>query len=409
MSFGLASPALSALEFAVRAYLAEPQPCADPLDIAASLIRKRTLINRLELDFASDAARFANEYDENCFGDPSPYAWMRENCHMTGGAAVTAVCVGEMAPTLEKSVEALRDNRIGLAHLGLIAGTAEGIGRSSTATSTFDETALLAKAEASTSFKRFRIECAHARHAADREDFLAQQNQEREWSSLRMRALTDGGLELIGYLDAEGGAVVRTALEPLAARTSADDNRRVEQRCADALVELCTHALDTGTIPQRASQRSHLQVTATLETLRDLVGAPAGELEHAGVVAASTVQRMACDATITRLLLDVDSAIVDVGRSQRVVAGATRKALNVRDKGCRWPGCERTASWTAAHHVVHWVRGGATDLDNLVLLCSQHHWVVHEGGWQIARRDDGTIITMPPRPLARLPDDPLAA
>lgn len=224
-----------------------------------------------------------------------------------------------------------------------------------------------------------------------------------------MRSLTDGGLELTGYLDAEGGALVRTALEPLAARRGADDDRCVERRCADALPELCAYSLDAGLVPQRGSQRSHVQVTSTLETLLGLVGAPAAEMEHAGVIAGATVHRLACDATITRILLDPVSAIIDVGRSERVVRGATRRALNVRDKGCRWSGCDRTASWTAAHHIVHWAHGGPSDLANLVLLCSHHHWLVHEGGWQIARVEDGSLVTMPPRPLARSPDYDLVA
>jgi HNH endonuclease/Domain of unknown function (DUF222) len=130
-------------------------------------------------------------------------------------------------------------------------------------------------------------------------------------------------------------------------------------------------------------------------------------MEYAGVVASATVQRLACDATITRVLLDSRSAVVDVGRSERVVPGATRRALNIRDRGCRWPGCDRSASWTAAHHVVHWAHGGRTDLENLVLLCNRHHWSVHEGGWQLVRADDGGLLTLPPLPqqvsLARAP------
>lgn len=409
MSFGIVSPALAALDGAVAEYLAGATERSDaPLDIAAGLVFRRALINRLELDFAREAARFARGYDEAVFLNPSPYSWMRENCHMTAGAAVSAVCVGNNTRHLERSVEALDDGRIGIAHLSLMASTAETIEASPSGSALFDETLLLSRAE-SMPLNRFRIECAHLRHAADREAFLAEQAEAREWSSLRLRSLSNGGLELTGYLDAEGGALVRTALEPLAARRALDDDRCTERRCADALVELCSHSLDTGRVPQRASQRSHIQVTTSLETLLDLLGAPGGEMEYAGVIAAATVQRLACDATITRVLVDAASAIVDVGRSERVVPGATRRALNVRDKGCRWSGCNRTASWTAAHHVVHWARGGATDLDNLVLLCGHHHWLVHEGGWEIARRDDGSVITVPPRPLARWPDSQMVA
>ena len=120
--------------------------------------------------------------------------------------------------------------------------------------------------------------------------------------------------------------LLRTALEPLARHAGSEDDRARAQRCADALVELCARSLDVGVVPQRASQRSHIQVTTTLETLLDLVGSPGGEMEYAGVVAGATVQRLACDSTITRVLLDSRSAVVDVGRSERVVPGATRRA-----------------------------------------------------------------------------------
>jgi hypothetical protein len=91
-----------------------------------------------------------------------------------------------------------------------------------------------------------------------------------------------------------------------------------------------------------------------------------------------------------------------------VVSEPARRALTARDGHCRWPGCERAASWSAAHHVVHWIHGGTTDLDNLILLCHRHHWMVHEGNWQIVRGDDGQILTIPPTvtfgPSARGPD-----
>jgi uncharacterized protein DUF222/HNH endonuclease len=400
MSFGVPSPDLVTLKATVRAYCARPR-IEVPLDLATALIRLRTAINALELTFARDAARFAGGYEEDVFGDPSPYAWMRENCHMSAYAAVSAVHVGDNAATLRQSTAALLEGRIGFAHLCLMASTAQAIDTSSSAVGRFDETTLLAQAE-TLSLKRFRIECAHVRHAADRQAFLADQVFDHDWRVLQMRPCGDGGLELHGYFDGEGGALVRTALEPLAEKRGSDDDRPRDQRCADALVELCSHSLDTGRVPQRASQRSHVQVITTLETLLDLVGAPGGDMEYAGVIAGATVQRLACDATVTRILVDAKSAVVDVGRSQRVVPGATRRALNVRDKGCRWPGCDRTASWTAAHHVIHWTHGGVTDLDNLVLLCHRHHWSVHEGGWDLALGDDGALIITPPR--ARAPD-----
>jgi len=112
-------------------------------------------------------------------------------------------------------------------------------------------------------------------------------------------------------------------------------------------------------------------------------------------------------------VLAPESVVIDVGRARRVVAGAARRALNARDGHCKWPRCERPASWSNAHHIVHWTDGGETDLANMILLCHRHHWMAHEGGWQLVRTDEGEVLTVPPRPpgLARLADaeDPVQA
>jgi hypothetical protein len=89
---------------------------------------------------------------------------------------------------------------------------------------------------------------------------------------------------------------------------------------------------------------------------------------------------------------------LDVGRTTRVVQPAQRTALAVRDGGCVFPGCDRPLAWCEAHHLVHWLDGGPTDLDNLALLCRAHHRAVHEGGWQLQRQPDGRLTATPPPP-----------
>src|SRR4029077_15798301 len=96
---------------------------------------------------------------------------------------------------------------------------------------------------------------------------------------------------------------------------------------------------------------------------------PAGDLEYSLPVSAETVQRLACDGTITRVVLAPESVVIDVGRARRGVAGAPLRARTARDGHCRGPRCDRPASWSDAHHVIHWSKGGETDLANMVLLC----------------------------------------
>ena len=87
---------------------------------------------------------------------------------------------------------------------------------------------------------------------------------------------------------------------------------------------------------------------------------------------------------------------LEVGRTSRVVSAAQRAALVVRDGGCAVAGCDRPPAWCEAHHLVHWLHGGPTDLENLALVYRAHHRAVHEGGWRLARDPDGRLTASPP-------------
>src|SRR6266540_3096448 len=94
--------------------------------------------------------------------------------------------------------------------------------------------------------------------------------------------------------------------------------------------------------------------------------------------------------------LGAPAELLDLGRATRVISPALRRALAVRDGGCAAPGCDRPPPWTDAHHLVHWLHGGPTSLDNLVLLCRTHHRAVHEGGWRLGRDPASGQVTLAP-------------
>ena len=394
----------------VERFCERRSPFRSGAQLARDLPRLRHACDLLELRFARDAAQFAHTDEADLQGSTTPIDWIRHHCRMSGHAAADRVRVGEQAPRLPECARAAGEGRIGYAHLSLIASTARAITESHPLRP-LDEGMFLEAALAS-SVSRFRYVCQHIRHAQDQEGLAAEQQAAHEARRLELTTCEDGSLAVRGMLDAAGGAALRTALEPLARRRGRDEDRERPRRLADALVELATHALDTGRVPRQGSQRPHLQVTTTLETLLGRAGSPAAELEFSLPISSRTVERLACDCTVTRVLLGADSAVIDVGRSRRLVSGSLRRALNVRDRHCQWAGCGRPASWCISHHLRHWVRGGPTTLDNTVLLCSAHHWRVHEGGWQMLRTDDGRLLTIPPsilRPSARAPDLPAAA
>ena len=363
--------------------------------LAERVVQLAFAADQINLELSKAAAAFAetNEYDEQGF--ESPIAWIKANCHMSGGGAGDRVCVGEQLERLGASRAALGMGEIGFAHLALIARESAALGER------LDEAKLLRKARKE-SIARFRNSCMHARHSGDPEGFVKEEKEGVEARSLTVSTADDGAVLINCILDKVGGAAVQTALEPLARRAGKDDDRRRDRRLADALVDLAVHALDNG-VP---SQRTHMQVTTSLETLLGLTGAPAAEMEFSLPISAKAIERLACDCSVTRILLDSDSMVIDVGRAKRVISGPQRKALAVRDRGCVWPGCDRPATWTSGHHLVHWIRNGPTDMPNLCLLCYRHHWMVHEGEWQIIRTDDGEILTVAPTSFGRLPRGP---
>jgi hypothetical protein len=158
--------------------------------------------------------------------------------------------------------------------------------------------------------------------------------------------------------------------------------------------------MEQGRLPRRHSVKPHLNLTLTLEGLKGEVGVPPAELELSLPISTRTAERLACDCTISRVLL-ADSMVIDVGRATRVVSAPTMRALRVRDKGCRFPGCERQVDRSSPHHIVAWARGGPGNLPNLVLLCYFHHRLVHEGGWQVIRSGREFSFLPPDRVVMR--------
>jgi Domain of unknown function (DUF222)/HNH endonuclease len=216
------------------------------------------------------------------------------------------------------------------------------------------------------------------------------------------------------------------------------DERTPAQRRADALGEICRQWLDRQDRPTVGGERPHLTVTISAEALaaghlpgeaggagvagargpgdvpgeargagvagaRGLGDETSAELDHAGPTSVALARRLACDATVMRVVLAEGSEPLDVGRRAKVVPPGMRRAVIVRDRRCRFPGCGRPHPWCDAHHVVHWADGGPTALANLVLVCRHHHRAIHAGrasvemldGHPVFRRPDGTVLEEP--------------
>jgi hypothetical protein len=199
---------------------------------------------------------------------------------------------------------------------------------------------------------------------------------------------------LSGRLTPEGAAIVRAAIDPLSAPTS-QDHRSPEQRRADALVDVCRLALATDRLPANGGTRSQVRVGMDFDTVtQQLTG---GRFDTGDPITPGQARKLACDAGIAPVMFTGRSVPLDIGRERRSITGPMRTALTEQDRGCAFPGCDRDARWTDAHHMIHWSVGGPSSVDNAVLVCSFHHDELPEpDNWTVFLDVDGLPTFIPP-------------
>jgi hypothetical protein len=207
----------------------------------------------------------------------------------------------------------------------------------------------------------------------------------------------DGSLVLRGRLAPEDGAVFVQALDAAHAalqeghvQEGTSGSAEPRQTNADAVAAMADLALAGA---DRAGRERHQVVVHVDEDA--LAGRGGGcELADGPALSAETARRLSCDGSVVELR-ERKGKPLSIGRKRRSVPPALRRALRRRDHGCRFPGCERQR-FVDAHHIEHWMRGGETSLDNLVLLCRRHHRLVHEGGYGVERLPQGKLRFLDP-------------
>lgn len=367
---------------------------------------------RAAVDAAANAVldRFDAQGAAGYDGLRSTSSWLRQRCQMTGATAARRVRTARALRELPEVAEGFRAGRFSADQADLFARhrsprTAEAM--------TQDESALATLAD-------------HLRP----DDFA---RELRGWAELVDADGTepdpghrDRGLTFVQTLDdawsgrldlsAADGLVVHRAIEAMAEQLRVpDDDRSRTQRRADALVELVRRgarprtdrspsnagagagtgadAVAPGAGAQRSGPRVTLLLTLDAGDLESGRGADTLDGHHVGPAG---TDQLLCDCVISRVLFDPHGgAVLDFGRGRRVVSAAQWSALALRDGGCSFPGCSAPPEECQAHHIVHWRRGGPTDLDNLTLACGHHHALVHDGGWGVVMTSVGPRWSRP--------------
>jgi len=227
------------------------------------------------------------------------------------------------------------------------------------------------------------------RHAAD--DAVGAGPDPERPEELYVSPTLDGRRVVNGNLNAETGRLLETALR---LADSGDRNVPVPQRRAEALAQLLQTFLDNNQHSAQARSRSgrhrpHIEIVLNPHTQQATF--------HDGTpVPTSSLERLCCDAIVHDVVMD-NGQVLYYGRSRRTITPGQYHAAKLRDRGCRFPGCDRPAHWCDGHHCRHWTKGGRTDIDAIALFCRRHHDLLHKPGWDAQLLPDGTVKVTDPQ------------
>jgi Domain of unknown function (DUF222)/HNH endonuclease len=343
-------------------------------------------------------------------------AWLAWRCSLAPRQAREHARLGERLRGLPLLAAAFRRGELSYAKASVLVTVAE--------PSTEAELLELATAFSASQLARCvgayrRVSTAEAAERQERQ-FLDCFWDEEGWLVLRGRLATEEGAVFVRALEAardvlwqrqraeRADAPAQPTEPPLEPPVPAADGGRASN--VEALSALAELALAGRERERPRAERYQLVVHVN----RDTLAADDGrcELDDGHPLSAETARRLGCDASLVEVVED-GGRVLSLGRKRRTVSAPLRRALTLRDRGCRFPGCERTR-FVDAHHVRHWSRGGETNLDNLVLLCHRHHRLVHEHGYTISLDEDGrtqfrnqygiAIPNAPPRPPPSSPN-----
>ena len=333
--------------------------------------------NVIDAEIQKRLLRLDNTEGYAADGSLTVKAWLRANCHLTPAQASDRVEVARQMQSLPMTSESMSEGEISYEHASLIARTRQRLGE----LWPDDVEEILVTAAKAIDPVRLRFATMQLRHCLEPDGVLDDANAADDRRFLHLNQTFGGIFVLNGQFGADDGATLKAAIMSMLRPPAEGDDRTPAQRRADALMDLV----------KKGSPKSHVMVNVDLATLQKQPGTMGAELEGSHQpIPAETARRIACDCSITPV---VDG---EPQRTSRAIPEPTRRALNARDKHCRFPGCDMPPAWTDAHHIQHWADGGPNKLFNLVLLCRRHHRLVHEGRWQLRPAGEGLLQAVPP-------------
>ncbi|MFD2090300.1 HNH endonuclease signature motif containing protein [Blastococcus deserti] len=370
------------------------------LDRITELLEAR---NRLDAQLARSVRAAELQQAPEDDGLKSMRSWLRGHGRLSPGAAGQLVRNGRALEHLPALASAFADGAVTAEQVAVIAPVATEDRRRAARAQGVDLAEVDRTLAALAAERPLQQLTRVVHHYLARLDPDGPEPDPTEERSLILATFSDGTVVLRGRLDATGGEKLAAALEAI---TQADrprgDRRTRGQQLADALVQLADNALAAGNLPFLRTVKPTVVVTIPAADLADPAPGPAAAATgFGGLVSAATARALACDGSITPVVLDEHGVPLNLGRTKRVVPPHLRRAVELRDQACVFAGCAAPTHWCDVHHLQHWILGGETSLENSALLCERHHTKIHHGfrvqrdpggRWRTFRPDHSEIV-----------------
>ena len=357
-----------------------------------ALVAAFALYDRLGAKLALAAADFDASRRWELDGATSAGAWLAHRAGMTPSAANWTVRTGDLVKRLPVTREAWLSGGLTSAQVRAVEANVEPRTVGLFAQHEAEVVPFLAPLSA----RQTATAMQHWRHRA--EALLDEAEPAPPSRHVKLAQTYGGNFFLSGWLDPLSGEVVNTALRLAMTRDAVGERRSYATRLADAAVDVCRFYVDHQSENLGTRHRPHVNVVIDYD---DLMAGRGGESIDGTLLDGPAIATLLCDANIHRVITKGRSAVLDYGRSTRVVPRDLWNALVLRDRHCRVEGCDRPSRFCEAHHVVPVSEGGPTELGNLVLKCSRHHHMEHTPGHHEKLLPDGTLVVTDPQGRTR--------
>jgi Domain of unknown function (DUF222) len=363
-----------------------------------AIIEKFACLDRLLASLVADLDTFDRDGMWAVCGATSLRNWLTGSCSRSHGDAKSLVRITRLLRSLPHTAAAFADGALSKGHVDVIAANVTDKRVAEFAKTEDGMVGPLGDLSIADATAVMKLWAANAKAATDTDDDPEPDDIER--NHLHVSELLNNTSKLDGALTGEPAVMFNDALNLCMPEPVEGEIRTFSERRADALVEMARRVLQTTNSTARRSSDALLLIPFDTYVTGGVASYPDGT-----TVSPDRVRQLLCDAVITPLLQGDAGQPLWMGRSVRTATDAQRRALVARDRHCAFPGCHRPVSWTQVHHIEFWTRDhGPTDIDNLCLVCTTHHDLLHKPGWHAKLTSEQTLhVTTPDGRVLRAP------